>query len=152
MGQDDVTALTLLDLLDTSVTIEHSTLTHRLSDWYGTSGHVQIWFSSYLQNRHQFVVIKDTLSDKVTLSYGVPPGSVLGPVLSNLHTTPLITIIVSFDINLHLYADDTQIYKSLSVYNARESLEKLQHSVIAVSAWMTGSKPKLNLSKTEFFK
>ena len=86
---------------------------------------------------------KDSLSDKVTLSYGVPRGSLLGPVLFILYTTPLSTIISSFDINHHLYADDTQIYMSLSVSNATESLEKLQYCVMAVSAWMTWS--KLNL-------
>ena len=103
-----------------------------------------------MQNRHQSVKIEDTFSDKVTLSYGVPQGSVLGPVLSTLYTTPLSAIISSFDINHHLYADDTQIYMSLSVSNAKESLEKLQYCLMGVSAWMTGSKLKLNPSKTEF--
>ena len=42
-------------------------------------------------------------------------------------------------------------YPSLSVSNTKESLEKLQHSVMAVSAWMTGSKLKLNPSQTDFF-
>ena len=74
----------------------------------------------------------------------------LGPVFSTLYTTPLSAIISSFDINHHLYADDTQIYMSLSVSNAKESLEKLQHCLMGVSAWMTGSKLKLNPSKTEF--
>ena len=105
-------------------------------------------FVSYLQNRHQSVKIDNTFSDKVTLSYGVPQGSVLGPVLFTLYTTPLSAIISSFDINHHLYADATQIYMSLSVSNAKESLEKLQHCLMGVSAWMTGS--KLNPSKTEF--
>ena len=41
---------------------------------------VQKWFSSYLKNMLQSVRIKDPLSDKVTLSYGVPQGSVLGPL------------------------------------------------------------------------
>ena len=131
-------------------TIDHATLTDRLSDWYGISGQAQIWFSSYLQNRHQSVKIEDTFSDKVTLSYGVPQGSVLGPVLFTLYTTPLSAIISSFDINHHLYADDTQIYMSLSVSNAKKSLEKLQHCLMDVSAWMKGSKLKLNPSKTEF--
>ena len=150
MDKGEVTALTLLDLSAAFDTIDHATLTDRFSDWYGISGQAQIWFSSYLQNRLQSVKIKDTFSDKVTLSYGVPQGSVLGPVLFTLHTTPLSAIISSFDINHHLYADDTQIYMSLSVSNAKESLEKLQHCLMGVSAWMTRSKLKLNPSMTEF--
>ena len=67
-----------------------------------------------------------------------------------LYTTPLSTIIPSFVINHHLYADDTHIYMSLSVSNAKESLANSPHCVMAVSAWMTGSKMKLNPSKTEF--
>ena len=105
-------------------------------------------FLLIFQNRHQSVKIKDTFSDKFTLSYGFPQGSVLGPMLFTLYTTPLSAIISSFDINHHLYADDTQIYMSLSVSNAKESLEKLQHCLMGVSAWMTGSKLKLNPSKT----
>ena len=69
-----------------------------------------MWFSSYLQNSHQSVKNKDSLLDKVTLSYGVARDSVLGSVLFILYITPLSTIISSFDINHHLYADDTQIY------------------------------------------
>ena len=67
-----------------------------------------MWLCSYLQKRHQSLKIKDTLSDKVTLSYGVPSDSVLGPVLFTLYTTPLSAITSSFDINHNFYADDTQ--------------------------------------------
>ena len=136
MDKGEVTALTLLDLSAAFDTIDHATLTDILSDWYGVSGQAQIWFS-YLQNRHQSVKIEDTFSDKVTPSYGVPQGSVLGPVLFTLYTTPLSANISSFDINHHLFGGDTQIYMSLSVSNAKESLEKLQHCLMGVSAWMT---------------
>ena len=126
MDKGEVTALTYLDLSVVFNTIDHATLPYRLSDWYGISisGQGQIWFSSYLENRHQSAKNKENLSDKVTLSYGVPQGSVLGPVLFILYTTPLSTIIPSFDINHPLYADDTQFYMSLSVFNAKTSLEK----------------------------
>ena len=73
-----------------------------------------------------------------------------GPVLFTLYTTPLGPIKPSFDINLHLYADDTKIYMSLFASYAKESLVNLQQCVMAVSAWMTGSKLKLNPGKTEF--
>ena len=96
-------------------TVDHATIPNRLSNWYGIStyGQDQIWFSSYLENRHQSVKIKYSLSDNVTLSYGVPRRSVLGPVLFILYTTPLSTIISSFDINHHLYENDTQIFMNL---------------------------------------
>ena len=150
MDQGEVTVLTLLDLSAAFDTIDHATLTNRLSDLYGISGLAQIWFSSYLQNRQQSVKIKGTLSDKAILSYGVQQGSgSVGPVLFTLYmyTTSLSAIISSFDIDYHLYADDTQIYMSLSVSNAKESFENLQHCVMA---WITGSKLKRNPSKTEF--
>ena len=65
MEQGEVTALTLLDFSAAFDTIDHATLTNRLSDWYGISGQIQIWFYSHLQNRHQSVKIKEALSDKV---------------------------------------------------------------------------------------
>ena len=82
MDKGEVTAMTLLDLSVAFDTIDHATLPNRLSDWYeiSTSGQAQIIFF-YLQNRQQSVKIKYILSDKVTLLYGVPQGSVLGPVL-----------------------------------------------------------------------
>ena len=121
MDKGEVTALTLLDLSAAFDTIDHTTLTERLSDWYGLSGQAQIWFSSYLQNRHQSVKIKDTFSDKVTLSYGVPQGSVLGPVLFILYTTPLSAIISSFDINHHLILKFTCLYQSQTQRNLLRS-------------------------------
>ena len=71
----------------------------------------------------------------------------LGRVLFTLYTTPLSAIISSFDINHHLYANDTRMYMSLSASNAKEFLEKLQQCLMGVSAWMTGSKLKLILAK-----
>ena len=95
MDKGEVTALTLLDLSAAFDTIDHATLTDRLSDWYGISGQAQIWFSSYLQNRLQSVKIEDTFSDKVILSYGVPQGSVLGQVIFTLYTKPLLSLVLT---------------------------------------------------------
>ena len=71
MDKGEVTALILLDLSAAFDTIDHATLTDRLSDWYGISGQAQNRFSSYLQNRHQSVKIDDTFSDKLWSSTGL---------------------------------------------------------------------------------
>ena len=57
MDKGEFTALPLSAAFNT---IDHATLADILSDWYGISDQAQIWFSSYLQNRHQPVKIKDT--------------------------------------------------------------------------------------------
>ena len=73
MDKGEVTTLTLLDVSAAFDTIDHATLTDRRSDWYGISGQAQIWFSSYLQNRHQSTTEKTSLSKNELKNYR--PGS-----------------------------------------------------------------------------
>ena len=150
LDKGHVTALTLLDLSAAFDTIDHNTLTNRLAEWYGVFGMALAWFKSYLCGRHQKIKIDKYFSDSSLLEHGVPQGSVLGPLLFSLYTAPLSTIISSYALSHHLYADDTQIYISLTGDTATESLKMLQSCIIGVSAWMAQSKLKLNSSKTEF--
>ena len=144
-------ALTLLDLSAAFDTIDHALLLERLSLEYGLSGSVLKWFTSYLTNRRQSVKIHDTLSSERQLLYGVPQGSVLGPVLFTLYTAPLSKIISAFSsLSHHLYADDTQIYLDLTPNTITSSIEQLQKCLSAVQSWMAENKLKLNPDKTEF--
>ena len=59
MDKSEVTALILLDFSAVFDTIDHATLTNRIFNCYGISGQAQFRFSSYLQNRHQSLKIKD---------------------------------------------------------------------------------------------
>ena len=100
----EATALILLDLLAAFDTIDHSTLLSCLLDWFGVGGSTFKWFSSYLTECFQFVKIGSTLSDLQKLLFSVPQGSVLGPRLFSLYTSPLSTLIGKHKgVNFHFY-------------------------------------------------
>ena len=116
----------VLLLLDMSVafdTVDHKLLLERMSKHYGVKGSALKWFRSYLQDRKQFVMIDGIKSKVKELRYGVPQGSVLGPILYLLYTSPIGDIIRRHGLNYHLYADDTQLYLSFKV--AEHSLRAL---------------------------
>ena len=150
MDRGEVTALALLDLSAAFDTIDHQVLLERLFSGFGIGGVALNWFASYLNDRQQRVKLLDVLSGPVSLKYGVPQGSVLGPILFTLYTSPLSSLISEKQVSHHLYADDTQIYVSFSVSNAEKSIEHLKSCLSDIASWMTDSRLKLNPSKTEF--
>ena len=151
MAKGSVTALTLLDLSAAFNTIDHTILLDRLNGYYGISELALGWFKSYLLGRTHSVKVGSTLSNPVALQHGVPQGSVLGPILFSLYTNPISSIIQSHSsINYHFYADDTQLYISLSPENFSHSVQKLKNCLNDIQNFMFTNKLKLNPDKTEF--
>ena len=104
-----------------------------------------------MTQRFQSVKIGSTLSDLQKLLFGQPQGSVLGPLLFSLYTSPFSTLIGKHKgINFHFYADDSQLYVHLSLMNASAAFDKLNRCLQDVNEWMSASKLKLNPDKTEF--
>ena len=86
-------ALTLLDLPAVFDMIDHSLLYDCLHDWFSLDVTVLSWIKSYLSNRNQKIKIGDSFSEAVILPFGVPQGSVLGPLFFTLYTSPLSQVI-----------------------------------------------------------
>ena len=81
IDQHNSVILVLLDLSAAFDTVDHGILLPRLSNRFGITGTVLEWFRSYLSDRTQFVQVNDACSASHVLEFGVPQGSVLGPLL-----------------------------------------------------------------------
>ena len=105
--------LSILSMLNVSTafdTIDHEILLARFSATFGCSGIVLSWLRSYLTERLQSVLVNGSVSARSVLKYGVPQGSVLGPVLFIMYIYPLGDVIKPFGISYHFFADDSQLY------------------------------------------
>ena len=144
--------LLLLDLSAAFDTVDYTILVSRLANRFGIRDTALNWFRSYLQLRKQYVSMNGIDSSLKDLQYGVPQGSVLGPLLYSLHTSPLGDIARKHGIPFHLYADDTQLYLSFTsncpnhASNAKVTVELC---VKDIGDWMLCNKLKLNQDKTE---
>ena len=150
MDDGKVTALTLLDLSAAFDTIHHTILLRRLDDWFGVSGKTLDWFKSYVTGRSQRINLGNCLSSKSDLSFGVPQGSVLGPLFFTLYTTPVSSLVSGHAIPHHLYADDIQLYISFSSGNSAAALCGVQSCLASIQSLMSTNRLKLNPDKTEF--
>jgi len=80
----DTGNLALLSFLDLSAAfhgVDHDTLLQRLQMSYGLGGNATDWFASYLTGRTQYVRAMASRSAPLAVLFGVPQGSVLGPIL-----------------------------------------------------------------------
>ena len=131
--------MVLLDLSAAFDKIDHTT--HNcLMSWFAVCRTALKWFTSYLNHHFQALKIGSTLSELHELLFGVTQGSVLGPLLFSLYTTPLSKVIGTHpDIKYHFYADNTQLFIHMSHKNAALAFDKLNSCLLDVQKWMSSS-------------
>lgn len=138
------TAVVFLDLKRAFETISRERLLDKLCKC-GIGGRVYKWFKNYLTDRKQIVKIGDTYSDEKDINYGVPQGSVLGPLLFVLYMNDIGDVIKYC--RFHLFADDMLLFivgKDKCEMERRIN-EDLQH----IWGWLNTNKLKINVKKTK---
>ena len=103
-GFDDglVTGIILIDLQKAFDTINHDILSKKLSI-IGFFDHTVKWFQSYLSNPKFTVNLENSFSEVLSVSCGLPQGSILGPLLFLVYVKDML---MAVKCNLFLYADD----------------------------------------------
>ena len=104
------------------------------------------WFKSYLTERKQFVLYNDVKSDVKEITYGVPQGSVLGPLLFILYTNDIPYCLKTC--KCILFADDTTVY--VSGHRKSSLFTDMKNDLDSLIDWFRANKLSLNISKTNY--
>ena len=150
----NLVAVVLLDLSAAFDVLDHNLLLGKLKSLYGIDGIALKWFDSFLKNRSFSVKVNNETSCLGIVIYGVPQGSILGPLLFILYTKELSDIVASFGLNLQMYADDGSIYVQFNPRdpgNISSTLQNISLCLRQVKKWMLANYLKVNEGKTDFF-
>ena len=146
IDQQQLTAIVLIDLSKAFDSICHGTLLLKLRS-LGTSSQTLKWFENYLTDRKQSTRLGTSLSDELTITHGVPQGSIFGPMLFNSYLNDLPSAVKSSCTDS--YVDGTKIYCSFTAKNVNSWLVKMTGDLRLIAGWCCSHQLLINPSKTK---
>ena len=144
LDNNEIACGVFIDLQKAFDTVSNDILLHKLNH-YGIRGIANEWFSSYLSNRKQYVSINGHNSNEACMPYGVPQGSVLGPLLFLIYINDLHKAI-NYSKTRH-FADDTNLI--IKGKSPKKLQKQVNLDLRSLCNWLKANKISLNASKTE---
>ncbi|MCG8046320.1 MAG: reverse transcriptase domain-containing protein [Candidatus Thiodiazotropha endolucinida] len=111
---------------------------------YGISDQLLSFLENYLSNRKQSVLLNDVISPSLSVTAGVPQGSVLGPLLFLIYINDISENLLSLT---RLFADDSSLFVSATNMGDLEGI--LNHDLLIITHWAKQWLIKFNPNKTE---
>ena len=124
--------------------IRHDILLKKL-ETYGIRGVANDWFKSYLTDRKQYVDVNGHESTLLNIDYGVPQGSILGPLMYLIYVNDIYN---SCEGNIMSFADDTTLFVSHS--NLDQLYRTANEHINKLYEWFCSNGLSLNAGKTKF--
>lgn len=145
IDRGDIVVAVFLDFKRAFETIDRNMLLKKL-EHIGISKSTVHWFANYLNDRYQQTTFNGQTSCAIPNPYGVPQGSVLGPLLFILYINDIDTAIQYCKINL--FADDTLL--TFCSNNYKEAIDKINLDLSSLYKWLNQNLLKLNINKTKY--
>ena len=144
INDKEYTLASFIDFKKAFDTINHKILLQKLP-YFGLSNTMINWIGNYLTNRRQRCTVNGTSSGELTITCGVPQGSILGPLLFLMYVNDVSTNLLHTKVLL--YADDTVIFAR----HKDEGMAHLwvSHDLILLQEWCNRNQLTINLSKTK---
>lgn len=145
MDKNDIIVAVFLDLRRAFETVNRTLLLKKLCK-IGFSGNVLKWFNSYLNDRVQNVKYGNAVSKSLNCNYGVPQGTVLGPLLFILYINDIVKYVKNCKICM--FADDMMLYVSGS--DIHKMIETINKDLDTLYSWLSDNSLCLNINKSKF--